>query len=664
MINRGIPVGVISKDRHGYTWMENLSVYCLQEIFTKRSNDMKRKLICWVLCISMISSVALLSGCGSKSKSSSAVSSETTEPSVPPTEVEPKEAVISESALPAGYQWQYDCSFPDWQDRSSYAANNRLGFTSYSGQGEIYVTSEPGTKSFTLYINDQKIDTSKMVAGKTYKIDISGITRNGTNSLQVSGLSEGSVSVRIPYPVLTTGTPEEVGINPKSIELIDKIISADVEHGFPSAQIAVIRHGKLVYENQWGNVKTYDEKGNPVEASPVTKDTLYDLASVTKMFSVNYAIQYLVTQGRLDIDMKVSDILGSAFYEDTENRKYGGTDEISLEENKLLKQNLTIRDILMHQAGFPAGPVNFKEGSSREETLQNICKTPLQYRPGTKALYSDLDYMILGFVVEKVTDQRLDQFLKKTFWDPMGLTHIAYNPMQNGFGKEDCAATELQGTTFEGTVAKSGKRKGTVQGEVHDPNAYYCMGGISGHAGLFSNAGDLAKLAYVMLSGGYGDKEFFSRDVLDLFTSIHDADVNHLGLGWWREGDHSRDYYFGSVSDSNAFGHNGFTGTFVLIDPSTDMVIVLLTNKIHSKVMKDGNYSSPYEGSRYTSAYMGFIPEILEIGMDGEKVDDSIWKSLVSDMAEDYKRNNEAKGITDKEHPSWKAYDALMSVDI
>ena len=246
----------------------------------------------------------------------------------------------------------------------------------------------------------------------------------------------------------------------------------------------------------------------------------------------------------------------------------------------------------------------------------------------------------------------------------MGLTHMTYNPLQNGFTKDDCAATELMGNTRDGNVDYTGVRKGTVQGEVHDPNAFYCMAGVSGHAGLFSNATDLAKLSYVMMSGGYGDKKYFSKDVIDIFTSVHDVDSPGYALGWWREGEHTRDYYFGSVTDSNTYGHQGFTGTFAMIDPDQDLVVVLLTNKIHSRILKGDPTLNTYEGNLYTTSYMGFIPEILEIGMDGEKVDDSIWKSLVSDMAEDYKRNNEAKGITDKEHPRWKAYDALMSVDI
>ncbi len=625
---------------------------------------MKRRIICLVLCISMVMGSSCFLACGksSKSTSSESDSSESTSMTVP--SLDPGETSITETNLPLAKDWQYDVSFPDWQDRSSYAANNRLGFLSYQGQGEIYITPQIGSGKFSLYVNDQKIDTSKMQEGRTYKLDISGISRNGTNSLQVSGLTEGSVSVSIPYPKIISGKPEDVGIQPKAIELIEKIIGSDVEHGFPSAQIAIVRHGELVYENCWGNTKTYDEQGEPIEAPAVTKDTLYDLASVTKMFSTNYAIQYLVSEGRLDIDARISDILGSEFYENTKGKKYYEGDNIPLPENKTLKRDLTIRTILMHQGGFPEGPVNFEAGLTREQTLNKIFRTPLRYRPGTRTLYSDLDYIILGFVVEKVTGQRLDAFLKETFWDPMGLTHITYNPLQNGFSKDDCAATALQGTTFEGTVDKTGVRKGTLQGQVQDPNAFYCLGGVSGHAGLFSNASDLAILASLMLTGGYGDQKFFSTNVLDLFTSIHDADSPDYALGWNREGDHARDYYFGSVSDPGAYGHSGYTGTFVLIDPENDMVVVLLTNKIHSKIMRGEDFSSPYEGSRYTTAYMGFIAEILEIGMDKEKVDDSIWKNLVLDMAADYKRNNEHKGITDKNDPRWKAYDSLMAVDI
>jgi len=564
-------------------------------------------------------------------------------------------------------RWQYDLSFPDWQNRSMNGANNRLAFYGYSRQGKIYITLQPGTGSFSLYINDTKIDTSAMTEGKTYSVNFESIARNGQNTLQVSNLSTGKVNIRIPYPTIKTGTYQDAGISPKAIDLIDRIISEDIAHGYPSAQIAIVRHGRLVYSNSWGNIQTYDEKGDPVSSAKVTNDTLYDLASVTKMFSVNYALQYLVTQGKADIDMKVSDILGAEFYENTVDYKYSEGDKIPLETNKQYKADLTIRDILKHMGGFPAGPITFSDSAptkdpdaARAATLREICKTPLMYKPGTKALYSDLDYMILCFCVEKLTGQPLDAFLRETFWEPLGLTHITYNPTKNGFARENCVATELKENHNNSNPRFTDDRQNPIQGEVHDPNAYYCMGGVSGHAGLFANASDLAILASVMLTGGYGEHRFFSQNVIDMFTSIQELDSSGYGLGWWREGDHTRDNYYGSTSDSNVYGHQGFTGTLAVIDPENDMVIVILSNKIHSKVLKGDK--ATYAGNVYTTASLGFVPQILQIGLDGKNVDDAMWRDLVSDMAEDISRTNEKYSVTDREHPRWKAYDALIAV--
>ena len=129
----------------------------------------------------------------------------------------------------------------------------------------------------------------------------------------------------------------------------------------------------------------------------------------------------------------------------------------------------------------------------------------------------------------------------------MGLTRITFNPLQEGYAADDCAATELNGNTRDNFLDIPGYRTYTLQGEVHDPNAYFCMNGISGHAGLFANATDLAKLASVMLTGGYGKYQYFSRDVIDMFTAPKHEDYTYYGLGWWREGDHGRDRYFGSA---------------------------------------------------------------------------------------------------------------------
>ncbi len=300
--------------------------------------------------------------------------------------------------------------------------------------------------------------------------------------------------------------------------------------------------------------------------------------------------------------------------------------------------------------------------AAREETLKAIFKTPLMYEPGTQDMYSDMDYMILGFCIEKVTGKRLDEFLKETFWEPMGLAQITYNPLENGFKAEDCAATEVMGNSRDGNLSYTGVRTYTLQGEAHDPIAYYCMDGVSGHAGMFSNATDLAKLAYVMLHGGYGEFSFFSRDVIDLFTAPNGTEAAYYGLGWWRDASHDWDRYFGSVTVSRTIGHQGFTGTLTMIDPEQDLVIVFLTNKIHSRLVPGDETLNYYSGNAYTTATLGFVPEIIEIGLEGNDSDLEIYRSLLSAMIADAEVKITEHGITDQTHPEYLAYNALCTV--
>ena len=471
--------------------------------------------------------------------------------------------VLVQAKIPSR-QWQLDVTFPDWKGsiNTSFAVNNRIGFYCYAGQGTLYLQPDQDCGAFSLYVNGTRVNTKNAVPGTAYKLNISTLAVNGLNSLQVSNIKNGTVRVCVPYPTVKSGKPADVGLSQHALDTIDRIITYDIKNGFSSAQLAVVKDGRLVYENAWGNVQTYNQKGKPVKAAPVTTDTLYDLASNTKMYSVNYAIQYLLTQGKIDLDAKIVDILGKGFSEKTIDIRYEGYDHVSLKTNKAWKAKLTLRDLLKHQGGFPAGPQYFNDrydcaaqyfdsdngnvlyagtgadAATRKKTLQQIFRTPLMYEPGTRTLYSDVDYMVLCFCVEAVTGQSLSTFLKKTFWKPMGLTHITYNPLKNGFTKDDCAATELMGNSRDGNLHYTNVRTNTLQGEVHDPNAFFCMNGVSGHAGLFSNAADLAKLASVMLTGGYGKYKFFSRDVIDMFTAPKHENYTYYGLGWWREGDH------------------------------------------------------------------------------------------------------------------------------
>ena len=579
---------------------------------------------------------------------------------------------VEEASLPDS-EWQLDANFPDWKGdvSSEYAINNCVGFYGYSGQGKVYLECDKDVNGFDMFINGRKVDTSAAKSGTSYVADISTITENGLNVIQISNVENGNIRVCIPYPVITEGTLEGSGIDPEAIGLIDRIISADVEYGFPSAQLAVVKDGKLVYEKAWGDATT---------------DTLYDLASNTKMYSVNYAIQYMLTKGEINLDSRVVDILGNDFSEDTIQIDYDGYEAVSLETNREWKEKLTIRDLLRHQGGFPPGPhyyndrydhatQNFDSDNgnviyvgtdgdmkTREETLKALFKTPLMYEPGTQTVYSDVDYMILCYCIEKITGRRLDEYLADVFFKPMGLEHITYNPLDNGFAADDCAPTELMGNTRNGRLHYSGIREDTIRGEVHDTNAYYCMAGISGHAGLFSNASDLAKLASVMLTGGYGDKTYFSRDVIDLFTAPKSEKYPNYGLGWWREGNHKRDHYFGSVTTSQAFGHQGFTGTLTMIDPDNDLVVVLLTNKISTGMLDNDETLSKWYGNYYTTATLGFAPQIIEMGIGEDAADKDVWTSLISDMVADAKRQIDSEGITDEDHPKMKAYKALLSV--
>ena len=349
-----------------------------------------------------------------------------------------------------------------------------------------------------------------------------------------------SDEIRATEPV--RALPSEVGMDEDSFRQIEEIIKTDIANGFTSAQLAVMKDGKLVYENAWGRVNSYYPDGTRNEESPeVTTDTLYDLASITKMFGVNYALQKLLTDGEISLDSRVTDYLGDRFFEDVIRIDYTEGEAPGLETQKAWKKELTIRELLMHQGGFPPDPRYFNphldtqaqefdpdkenllfsgnggDEKTREATIEGICKTPLLYKPGTKTVYSDVDYMILGLIVEQVTGTDLDTYLKENFLKPIGLTHITYKPLENGFEKDDCAATELNGNTRDGAVYFDGIRTYTLQGEVHDEKAYYSMGGISGHAGLFGNATDIARLADVMLTGKSGDTGVFPTTHADFF---------------------------------------------------------------------------------------------------------------------------------------------------
>ena len=580
--------------------------------------------------------------------------------------------------------WQAEVKFPDWKGYidDTLAMNSMYSFDGCKDQGELYFTIGEEVESFNLFINNVKIDTTNMKNG-IYKIDISKIALNKTNTIQITNIVPNNlkecITVNIPYPRVIDGTLEEAGLKKEPFELISNIVESDIKNGFTSAQIAVIKDGKLVYQNAWGQTNSYNQDGSRVEnGNKVTNETLYDLASNTKMYSVAYGIQYLLDKEKIGLDDKIIDIIGKDFIDNTIEINYASFEDEypGFETIKKWKSDLTIKDVMMHQAGFPDSghyhnqkfdTINQKldnnvdnllyvDNANKEKTLkEGICKTPLIYEPRTKTMYSDIDYMLLGIIIEKITKKDLNTFLSETFWEPIGLEHITYRPLDNGFEKEDCAATELNGNTRDGLVDFTNVRKETVQGEVHDEEAYYMMEGVSGHAGLFANATDLAKLASIMLTGGYGNNKYFTKNTRDLFISPQSSSNVNYGIGWWREADDNRVWYFGTQSPENTIGHQGWTGTLTMIDFENNMVVVFLTNSINTPISDVSSIenANDFNGKYYTTSTLGFVPQIIYTGINnnGKNLKD-VLNSLIKDMA-----NEKQKYIENKEKKNGKQFD-------
>ena len=465
--------------------------------------------------------------------------------------------------------FQYEKVFPVLNDNEAFdnslVTNQFNSFVCFAGQGTVYVkSSEP--QSFALFVNDHQVPTDKLDGSSWNQIDISDVTVNGDNRLPVSTVKEtqATFEVKIGYPTLIDGTKNYADND--NFKLIDQIINAEIANGFTSAQLVVTRYGKIIKKTNYGNVNSYNKDGSRIkDGKAVDDNTLYDLASNTKMYATNLAIEKLVTDGKLDVSKKVQEYIPD--FKDQEGDKILG------------KNELTVREILEHQAGFPPDPqyhnrnynpekpddpqpnANQKLYSqNRDEILQKIIETPLQYVPGTKTAYSDVDYMLLGFIIEKITNKRLDQYVKEALYKPLGLKNVTFNPLDNGFKADGIAATELNGNTRDGLITFDNMRTDTIQGTVHDEKAYYAMGGISGHAGLFANASDLAVLVQtVMNRGGYNNTSLVlltntkNSPVIDNKVNPNDFVGNHFLTGGYGV---VSTLAFDGLDDANAEGNN------------------------------------------------------------------------------------------------------------
>lgn len=488
---------------------------------------------------------------------------------------------------------QISARFPEEKPVSTEYARSRRIFKAYEGQGEIIITNH-GASDAEIYINGVKVPMEKYLTGTESKtiLNIGQYTVNGQNTLKVLNIQPENayIEIQVPFPTLKEGTPESAGFSSEKLSEIDDFINKEISEGFPGAVLLIIKDGKIIKNTAYGYSLKYENGQLIDELVPMSTSTMFDLASNTKMFATNLAIQKLANEGKL----KTSDLV-SAYIPDFKGEG---------------RENIKVSDLMYHSAGFSSSirfymPDNGRGeefySTDREKTIKILNNMPIDYPTGTKTIYSDTDYMLLGVIIENITGMKLDEYVESSIYAPLGLKNTLYNPLRKGFSKGMFAATEM-GNTRGGARDYPLIRTETVQGEVHDEKAFYCMDGVSGHAGLFSNTHDMAVLCQLVLNGGgYGREQLFTQNDMDYFTAPSQNDIT-FALGWNRAGTANKISQFGAYASNRAIGHTGWTGTLTIIDPEYDLAIVLLTNKKHSECYDGSNFKGDgFETGRYGS---------------------------------------------------------------
>lgn len=372
--------------------------------------------------------------------------------------------------------------------------------------------------------------------------------------------------------------PKELGFKEEKFVYIDSVIKDGIrQQAYPGAVLLVAKDGKIAYEKSYG-FTTYEHK------QPVYTSTIYDMASVTKIMATTLCVMKLYEEGKLDINKTIGDYLSWV----------KGSD----------KEKLLIKDVLLHQAGLKAWIPFFKEtvdtthGDFASNSIYNyrpdknhgvrvaqnmymrndwidtmynrILESPLGSQG--KYVYSDNDFIFLGKIVESISGKTLDQFAKENFYDKLHLNYTGFKPAER-FPLNYIAPTENE----------KGFRAQLLWGDVHDPGAAM-FGGVAGHAGLFSNAEDLAVLAQLLLNGGsFNDQQFLKKETIEFFSAYH-SDSSRRGYGFDKpEKDNisRKDPYPCLSASPLTIGHTGYTGTCIWIDPKYNLTYIFLSNRVN-----------------------------------------------------------------------------------
>ncbi|MFL5502174.1 MAG: serine hydrolase domain-containing protein [Gemmatimonadaceae bacterium] len=377
--------------------------------------------------------------------------------------------------------------------------------------------------------------------------------------LACAGGSVNRVDTRVtPLPALITADPGSVGMARDLPARLDSIVSVAMGEGAaPGVALAVGRWGRLVHLRAYGRIDVAPD------APAVTDSTLFDMASLTKVVATTTAAMILEDEGRLNLDAPVHSYLPEL------------TDSA--------KARITVRMILTHSGGFEAFAALWREHRGRADYLAQINARPLAYNPGDSVIYSDWDFVLAGLIIERITGMTLDQFVATRVWQPLHMRDTGFNPLSSGTTPPDSDCTPAFRpdhpllARIAVTEMDTAYRHVKVHGIVHDENAC-ALGGVAGHAGLFSSVRDVAVFSQMLLNGGeYGGVHLIQATTVARWTARQSSHSSRA-LGWDTPSEHSS---AGRYFSPRSFGHTGFTGTSIWIDPERGLFVVLLTNRVN-----------------------------------------------------------------------------------
>jgi CubicO group peptidase (beta-lactamase class C family) len=348
-----------------------------------------------------------------------------------------------------------------------------------------------------------------------------------------------NVSIEAAPPALEVVEPHLAGLSSDRLQHIDAIVAEGLKREqMPGCVVLVGSRGKIAW------LRAYGSKQLQPEAVPMTTDTVFDLASLTKPIATATSVMTLIEQGRLKLDDRVAQHI-------PEFAANG-------------KDAITIQHLLTHQGGLIPDNALRDYLDGPKLAFERIHQLELTAEPGSKFIYSDVSFLVLGELVELISGQPLNDYAQSTIFEPLGMAETMFLPNES----------------LRARAAVTQQRDGHwMQGEVHDPRSF-ALGGVAGHAGLFSTAGDLAKYAQMLINGGkLGDARILSEETVALMRNPVEVPGGLRALGWDVRTGYSSNR--GDLLSDEAFGHGGFTGTAIWIDPQLELFVIFLSNRVH-----------------------------------------------------------------------------------